>query len=105
MPKILDLISLSKKFNDIVNDLENQYNRQLNKDEKIFSQLKKSKTYKDLTKNLKDDMYKKGKERKFNYTTVKNTSIISNQETQIKELYQQKNTGGKDTFIGKYKFD
>jgi hypothetical protein len=50
-------------------------------------------------------MYKKGKERKFNYTTIKNTSIISDQELQVKELYQQKNTGDKLFFIGKYKFD
>jgi hypothetical protein len=105
LTSVTNPISLSKKFNDIINDLENQYDKQLNKDEKKFSQIKKDKTYKDLTKNIKDKMYKKGKERKFNYTTVKNTSIISNQENQIKELYQQKNTGGKDTFIGKYKFD
>ena len=105
LTSVTNPISLSKKFNEIINNLENQYDKQLNKDEKIFTQVKKEKTYKDLTKNIKDKMYKKGKERKFNYTTIKNTSIISDQELQVKELYQQKNTGDKLFFIGKYKFD
>ena len=93
-----------KKFEAECDKLDKIYTQQLNKDSKNFSETKKSKVYKDLTKNLKDDMYKKGKERKFNYSTVK-TANVATQETQVKELYQQKNSGDKQTFIGKYKFD
>ena len=97
-------VSMLKKFEAECDKLDKIYTQQLNKDSKNFSETKKSKVYKDLTKNLKDDMYKKGKERKFNYSTVK-TANVATQETQVKELYQQKNSGDKQTFIGKYKFD
>jgi hypothetical protein len=98
-------VKLSFKFNQILDKLKIKYNRQLNKDEKIFTQVKNNKVFKDLTKNLGDDMYKKGKERKFNYTTVPDDNIKSSQETQIKELYQKKNSGDKNSFLEKYKFD
>ena len=49
-------------------------------------------------------MYKKGKERKLNYTTIP-TSNDATQKVAVKELYQQKNTGDNKSFIGKYNFD
>ena len=97
-------VSLSKKFNEILDKLDKQYTEQLKEDDKNFSKLKKSKEYKDLTKDLKDEMYKKGKERKLNYTTIP-TSNDATQKVAVKELYQQKNTGDNKSFIGKYKFD
>ena len=105
LTSVVKPIKLLMKFNQILDKLQIQYNKQINNDEKIFTQVKNNKVYKDLTKNLGDDMYKKGKERKFNYTTVPNESIKTSQETQIAELYQKKNNGNKNSFIQKYKFD
>jgi len=96
---------LSNVFDRFLDKLEKEYNEQLNKDERIFNQVKNNKVYKDYTNNIKNFMYKKGKERKFNYTTIPNESIKSSQESQIKQLYNTKNTGEKNSFIGKNKFD
>jgi hypothetical protein len=99
-------VNFKNKFEKIVNEWENKSTKQINVDEKKFDKVKKSKKYKDYTKNLKDDTYKKGKVRKFNYTTVKDQAKVQTQETKIKELYQQKSTeSGKTSFLNTYKFN
>jgi hypothetical protein len=99
-------VNFKNKFEKIVNEWENKSTKQFNVDEKKFDQVKKNKKYKDYTKNLKDDTYKKGKVRKFNYTTVKDQAKVQVQETKIKELYQQKSTeSGKTSFLNTYKFN
>lgn len=77
---------ISKKIDNILNDLEKQYNNINSKYEKIFTDLLRSPDYIEYTDGIETVLYKKGKPRKFEYTTVPGNNNTQ-QEDEIKKLY------------------
>jgi len=98
-------VNLSKKFNKFTDDLASDYNKELSEEEKLFSKFKKSAEYKKFTDGIEDEMYKKGKDRKFKYNTFITAQNDANSKL-IKDLYSTVNVNkDKKTFDGKVKFD
>jgi hypothetical protein len=82
-------VNLSNKFEKIVNDLDSDYSKELKAEEKIFTNLRKDKLFKDLIDGLETKMYKpKVNPRKFEYTTV---GDLTAQESKILNLYNGQN--------------
>lgn len=77
---------IKKNFENVLDDLTKEYNKNLVFYTKKFESFKKSAPYLELTDGIENKMYKKGKKRKFNYSTVPGTNK-SAQETAIKNLY------------------
>ncbi len=94
--------SLENKFRKIVNDLANDYSKEINRDEEFFQEFKKENEYKNYVDGVEELMYKAGKVRKFTFSTV--TPSTEEVKTQFKELYDGQNHGGDDTYLGKVKF-
>ena len=104
-----DPVNLKNKFEKVVNNLSDDYRKELKDEEKLFTNLKKTPEFKSLTVGLEDVMYPKGKTRKLAYTTVPLTdaAIVKKQEQLISDLYKTVNVPPleKNTFDGKIKFD
>ena len=100
---VKDPQKLKKKFENIVDDLEKEYSKELKAEEKLYKDFKKSSEFKDYSEGLDEKLYPKGKTRKFTYTTVPGANK-DEQSTAIKQLY---NGGpeGDETYIGKLKFN
>ena len=78
---------LVKRVEKIVNKLTNKYEKELKKEEDIFTKFRKKKEYKKYVDGLDETFfYVKGKTRKMNYDTNKNSNTQSNGEL-IKQLY------------------
>jgi hypothetical protein len=77
---------LIRRLNRSIGDVADRYKKQLKKEEKIFTDFKKSKDYKDYTEGLDDKMYVKGKTRKFVYNTTPNSNVTENGNL-IKSIY------------------
>jgi len=75
-----------KLLNDVIDDLDTKYTKELNAEEKIFKDLRKNKTFKEYVDSPDTKFYPKGKPRKFTYSTIPSTRN-SIQETDIKNLY------------------
>jgi hypothetical protein len=98
-------VKLRNKFEKIVDDLYDDYKKELKDEEKMFENLKKEKDYKNLTDGIEDTMYPKGKTRKFEYSTVPNPATEANQKTEILNLYKSINVNDDvTTYKGKIKF-
>jgi hypothetical protein len=98
-------VNLKNKFDRETDKLVKIYNKELKEDEKLFTNFKKKKVYKDYLDGLDDKMYPKGKTRKFTYDTAP-ISTIEVQKKKISHLYQTVNVDDeKETFIGKIKFN
>jgi hypothetical protein len=98
-------VKLRNKFEKIVDDLYDDYKKELKDEEKMFENLKKEKDYKNLTDGIEDTMYPKGKTRKFEYSTVPNPATEANQKTEILNLYKSINVNDVvTTYKGKIKF-
>jgi hypothetical protein len=104
---VKDPVKLLKKFDDITDDIEKRYSKEIKKEEKKFDKFKTNKLYTSFTNGLEKKMYPKGKTRKFNYTTVADPATEKDQKTNIQNLYRTVNVPPleKDTFDGKIKFD
>ena len=91
-------------FDSSLDDLSKIYINELDYENKEYGKLKE-KIKKDFIDKILENIYVKGKERKFTYTTVPIDTDIE-QKTKIKELYatQNPNTNEK-TFDGKIKFN
>ena len=104
-----DPVNLKNKFEKVVNNLSDDYRKELKDEEKLFTNLKKTPEFKSLTVGLEDVMYPKGKTRKLTYTTVPLTdaAIVKKQGQLITDLYKTVNLepDNKKTFNGKIKFD
>lgn len=104
-----DPANLKNKFEKVVNNLSDDYRKELKDEEKLFDNLKKTPEFKSLTVGLEDVMYPKGKTRKLTYTTVPLTdaAIVKKQGQLITDLYKTVNLepDNKKTFNGKIKFD
>jgi outer membrane protein OmpA-like peptidoglycan-associated protein len=104
---IQDPVKLQTKFNNIVDDIAKRYSKEIKEEEKKFEKFKSGSDYKSFTDGIENKMYPKGKTRKFEYTTVVNTTTESTQKTDISNLYKTVNVPplDKNTFNGKIKFD
>ena len=100
---VKDPQKLKKKFDDIVDDLAKEYSKELRAEEKLYTNFKKSSEYKNFTDGIEDEMYPKGKTRKFDYTTVPGPNNAE-QASEITKLYRGENDSGNDTYIDKTKF-
>jgi len=94
---------LSKKFNKIVNNFQDKVKEELNAEEKFYKKLKKSNEY--LSYLTVEDLYKKGKTRKFTYTTIPNTSTNEQQTNNLILLYKGNNNGDKTIWTDKTQFN
>jgi hypothetical protein len=77
---------LVNRVERIVNKLTNKYEKELKKEEDIFTKFRKKKEYKEYVDGLDVKLYVKGKTRKMNYDTNTNSNTQSNGEL-IKQLY------------------
>jgi hypothetical protein len=77
---------LVRRINRIVDDVVSRYKKQIREEEKYMKDFKKVQDYKKFVDGLNDEMYVKGKLRKFNYNTTPNTDVQTNGE-KIKDLY------------------
>ncbi len=99
-------VNLLNEFTKVIENLSNQYDKELIEEEKIFKELRKDKDYKSYINGVEEQLYPKGKVRKFTYTTVPDQSKIDQQRKYILDLYSTTNTNtDKTTFDGKVKFD
>ena len=93
---------LLRKFNKIVDDFKDKVKDELKAEKKQIKDVKKSDTYSNFTKV--ETLYKKGKTRKFTYTTEispQNEEKISN----LNLLYQGNNSGDNTTWTDKTQFN
>jgi hypothetical protein len=99
-------VNLLKKFTKITNDLAQLYKNELKDEQQVFNKIRKKNKYKNLTKGLNKIMYNKGVKRICEFTTIPNTSIQSQQETLIRDVYSTQNVNDDTTtFDGKIKFN
>ena len=97
-----DPVRLSNKFENIVNELDRIYSKELRLEEKIFKDLRKDKNFKDLVDGL-DKMYQPGKVRKFNYVTV--ASPTAEEVNKILSLYDTQQSNNRETYEDKKTFN
>jgi len=97
---------LEKTFNKIVDDLVDTYSDEVKSEEKLYSKFKTDSEFTKYTKDIETLLYKKGKTRVFNFTTVPDPAKKDTQEKALKDLYAplNPNTDVK-TFDGKVKFN
>jgi len=94
---------LRRKFSNIVGDFQDKVKEELKAEEKFYKTLKKSKIYLDYL--TVENLYKKGKTRKFIYTTIPNPTTIDQQTTDLFLLYQGNNGGDKTIWTDKTQFN
>jgi hypothetical protein len=94
---------LRRKFDNIVGDFRDKVVEELDAEEKFYNSLKKSQEYKDFL--AVENLYKKGKTRKFTYTTVPNSSTNEQQTTDLLLLYQGNNGGDNIIWTDKTQFN
>jgi hypothetical protein len=98
--------NLKKKFDNIVDDLANNYNDELSGEEKKFKKFKESSEYRKYTDGIENTLYPKGKIRVFNYTTIPDTTKETQQKQKVQDLYKIVNVNeDKTTFDGKVKLN
>jgi len=97
-------VNLKNKFEKIVDDLQKEYDKELKEETKNFEKLKKNTQYKKLTEGIIGVMYERGKTRKFNYSTVAQSTQA--ERDKIQNLYKSGNVDeNPNTFNGKVKFN
>jgi hypothetical protein len=94
---------LRRKFGNIVGDFQDKVKEELKAEEKFYKTLKKDKIYLDYL--TVENLYKKGKTRKFIYTTIPNPTTIGQQTTDLFLLYQGNNGGDKTIWTDKTQFN
>jgi hypothetical protein len=94
---------LRKKFNKIVDDFREKVKEELGAEENFYKTLKKNSEY--LNYLAVENLYKKGKTRKFTYTTIPNSSTNEQQITNLQLLYQGNNNGDKTIWTDKTQFN
>lgn len=94
--------TLEKKFNKIVDEFRVKVKEELDYSEKKYKTIKKSDTYSTYSKQ---DVYNKGKIRKFTYTTIPNPSTNEGQTNNLILLYRGNNNGDKTVWTDKTQFN
>ncbi len=98
---------LVRKFNNVTDDLAKEYSREIKKEEKIFSDFRKSSEYKTYIESPDDILYPAGKTRVFDYTTVPNPTTEAAQKKLLSDLFTTVNLEPDNTkiYMGKVKFN
>jgi hypothetical protein len=94
---------LRRKFGKIVGNFQDKVKEELKAEQKFYKTLKKSKIYLDYLSV--ENLYKKGKTRKFTYTTIPNSTTNDQQTTDLFLLYQGNNGGDKTIWTDKTQFN
>ena len=94
---------LKRKYNKIVDNFRDKVKEELDAEEKVYKEVKKDEVYLDYL--VVENLYKKGKTRKFTYTTVPNSSTNELQTTDLLLLYQGNNNGDKTIWTDKTQFN
>jgi len=94
---------LRRKYNKIVDNFRDKVKEELDAEENVYITIKKDSIYLDYLSV--ENLYKKGKTRKFTYTTVPNSSTNDQQTTDLLLLYQGNNNGDKTIWTDKTKFN
>ena len=94
--------NLMKTFDKIVDKFKDNVKNELDAEEIFYKKLKKDSFYKDYL--VVENLYKKGKTRKFNYTTEP-SSLNDTQTKNLFLLYQGKNDGDIKTWTDKTQFN
>jgi hypothetical protein len=96
-----------RKFDDYVDDLAKQYKKEIKEEENLYKKYKEADTYKSYINNIETNIYKKGKTRIFNFTTVPVEGTNEQQKTDIIDLYKgdKNKISDLNTFDGKIKFN
>jgi hypothetical protein len=94
---------LRRKYNKIVDNFRDKVKEELNEEEKVYKAAKKDKVYLDYL--AVENLYKKGKTRKFTYTTVPNSSTNELQTNDLLLLFQGNNNGDKTIWTDKTQFN
>ena len=99
--------NLKRVFENIVEDIADDYSKEVKKEDNFFEKFKKSSDYSKYVSGVDAVLFKKGLPRIVNFTTVPNQATQATQETDLKNLY--KGDPGKindlSTFDGKIKFN
>jgi outer membrane protein OmpA-like peptidoglycan-associated protein len=82
--------AFKRKLNNVIDNLDRKYTKELRDGEDIFKKFRKNKEFKKYVDNPIEKLYPKGKTRKFEYTTVPGAND-ANQKTQISALYTKQN--------------
>ena len=104
---ISDNKKLKRKFENIVDDLVSLYSKEIKEEDKVYEKFKKESKYLEYTKGVEEILYKKGKTRIFNFTTVPISTTEAQQKTDLINLYKGDPSliNTLDTFDGKIKFN
>jgi len=94
---------LKRKYNKIVDNFRDKVKEELDAEEKSYKAVKKDEVYLDYL--AVENLYKKGKTRKFTYTTVPNSSTNEQQTADLLLLYQGNNNGDKTIWTDKTQFN
>jgi hypothetical protein len=87
-------VKLLNKFENIVNELDKDYSRELKKEDDVYKKIRNDKRFKELTNGIEKKLFIPKKPRKFTYNTSGTFTDIEKQR--ILDLYNNTNNG--DTF-------
>ena len=98
---------LKRKFENIVDDLVSDYSKEIKEEDKVYEKFKKDSKFLVYVKGIEDILYKKGKTRIFNFTTIPIPTTEAQQKTDLTNLYKgdPSLTTNLETFDGKIKFN
>ena len=94
---------LRRKYNKIVDDFRDKVKQELDAEEKTYKDAKKDEVY--LNYLAVENLYKKGKTRKFTYSTVPNSLTNEQQTADLLLLYQGNNGGDNIIWTDKTQFN
>ena len=83
---------LRNKFEKITKDIAQEFNKELEKETKLFEKYRESNKYKELTNGFEQKLYPAGKGRVLFYSTVPNQSTEADSKERLKDLFADKNT-------------
>lgn len=90
---------LKKYFYKAVDEVAAEYSKELRKEEKMFTNFKKSRDYTFYITGLDEVLYSKGKNRILNYTTVLDSTEKTSAEKILNGLFDEGNNAGTNYFI------
>jgi hypothetical protein len=90
---------LKNKFEKVVNDIAKEYSEELREEEKLFNWVRQTKSFKDYTDGIQNELYSPGKTRILNYTTIIDDQQKSEYEGVMSKLFSGGNTAESKFFI------
>jgi hypothetical protein len=98
---------LKRVFENVVDDLASDYSKEIKAEEKVYEKFKKDSGFLKFTDGIEEILYKKGKGRIFNFTTVPNAAKEAQQKTDLTNLYKGDASliSDLEKFDGKIKFN